>query len=85
VHQKSNETKIKKKKFREKIYYESHSELSLWDSCNCYTSLLILESILEIPSKLSPFSGQSKSFGWYEIVFLSYSFLTSEREKCQPW
>jgi hypothetical protein len=70
------------------MYYESHSELSLWDSCTCYTSFLILESILEIPSKLSPFSGQSQSFGcfgWYEIVFLSYSFLTLERERSQPW
>jgi hypothetical protein len=52
--------------------------------CTCYTSLLIVESILEIPSKLSPFHGQSQSFRWYEIVFLSYSFVILEREKSQP-
>jgi hypothetical protein len=49
--------------------------------CTCYTSLLIVASILEILSKFSPFDGQSQSFGWYEIVFLSYSFLTLERKK----
>jgi hypothetical protein len=54
---------------------------TLYTSYNCLSTT---ESILQIPQKLSPSIDQSHSaqcFGWYEIISLSSSFLTSEREK----
>jgi hypothetical protein len=51
--------------------------------CTCYTSLLIIESIVEIPPKLSPGDGQLHSFRWYEFVSLLSSFLTSEKQVSQ--
>jgi hypothetical protein len=35
-----------------------------------YNSLLVVESILEIPLKLSPRDGWPHSFAWYKITFI---------------
>jgi hypothetical protein len=53
---------------------------------NFIVNLVTAESILEMSPKLSPWDGSSHSFGcfgWYEIILISFSFLTPEREKCQ--
>jgi hypothetical protein len=70
--------------FRRRICCENYSEYSLWGSA-LYAHdkfLVMVDSILEIPTNLSSWQGYLNSFecfGWYEIVSLS-SFISFFRK-----